>query len=154
VPDFEPVLVHDLVSACLKPLERRVAARGLRIVRQIDRTSPEVRADREMLRRVIETLLAEAAEATVDGGRIRVCLKHSRAAVMLSIKDQGEGMSPDVRDALLSDASRPLCEGALLSLPACRDAVVRMGGSIFVNSTPGRGSTFYVTFQPPRLPPA
>lgn len=148
--DPEPVLIHDLLSVCLKALERRLAEHGIRIVRQIDRTSPEVRANREMLRRVIETLLAEAASATIDGGRVRVCVKHSSAAVMLSIKDQGKGMSPEERNTILVNPSRPPCEGALLSLPACRDAILRMGGSIFVNSTPGRGSTFYVTFPPPK----
>ena len=147
---LEPILIHDLLSVCLKPIERDLADRKVRIVRQIDRTSPEVCLDREQVRLVVVSLLAEAAAATVDGGRLRVCLKHNRAAVMLSIKDQGEGLTAEQRVAILKDASRPACQGAPLTIPECREAVAGMGGSLFVNSTPGRGTTWYATFPPPK----
>jgi signal transduction histidine kinase len=98
----------------------------------------------------VVSLLAEAAAATVDRGRVRVCLKHNRAAVMLSIKDQGEGLTAEQRGAILGDVSRPACQGAPMTLPECRDAVAGMGGSLFVNSTPGRGTTWYLTIPPPK----
>ncbi|MBI3450331.1 MAG: hypothetical protein HY049_15630 [Acidobacteria bacterium] len=147
--DAGPILIHDLLSVCLKHLERRLQGRDVRIVRQIDRTSPEVHADRECLRHVIETILAEAAAVTVDGGRIRVCLKHNRAAVMLSVKDQGPGMPPDARDVILTDTSRARREEAPLTLPECLETIRSMRGTLFVNSAPGKGSTFYATFPPP-----
>jgi len=149
VVDAGPILIHDLLSVCLKHLERRLQGRDVRIVRQIDRTSPGIHGDRERLREVVETILAEAAAATTDGGRIRVCLKHSRAAVMLSVKDQGPGLLPGERDTLLTDASRERCADAPLSLYECLQRIRGMRGTLFVNSTPGKGSTFYATFPPP-----
>jgi len=145
----EPVLIHDLLSLCLKDLERRLAGREVRMVRQIDRTCPEVYHDRAALKGIIETLLAEAAEATMEGGRIRVCLKHNRAAIMLSVKDTGKGLLNEERESILADPDRPPCPGAPLTLHACVGIAKGMGGSLFVNSIPGRGSTFYATFPPP-----
>jgi signal transduction histidine kinase len=146
----ESIFVPDLISALLRPLERDLAARSVRIVRQVDRTAPEVVADRASIERMIATLLAEAAASTSDGGRVRVCLKHNRVALMLSVKDQGRGLTPEQRDALFDPAARPRRDGAPLSLAECRDLATSIGGNLFVNSTPGKGSTFYLTLPPPR----
>jgi signal transduction histidine kinase len=148
----ESVLVSDLLSTCLRALERTLSGRSVGIVRQIDRTVPPIVVDREALRRVIDTLLIEAASSTPEGGRIRVCLKHSSAAIMFSVKDGGPGMSEEAREALLADLSRPPREGAALSLAGCRETIASLGGNLFANSLPGKGSTYYVTFPPP-LPP-
>jgi len=144
------VLLHELLSASLRLLERRIAGRRVRIVTQIDRTTPEVRADRERLREVIDTLLAEAAACTRDGGRVRVCLKHNRAALMISIKDDGAGMSRHEAEALFTDADRAPAPGAPLTLVKCRTAASSLGGNVFANAAPGKGSTFYLTLPPPK----
>lgn len=137
------------MSACLKDLERRLAGRDVRIVRQIDRTAPPLIVKLEPLRQVIATLLAEAAAVTPDGGRIRVCLKHSSAAVMLSVKDGGPGMAAEARDALFRDASRAPAPGAPLPPARCLEVVRALDGNLFANSLPGKGSTYYLTLPPP-----
>jgi signal transduction histidine kinase len=152
LPKPEPVAIQDLLSGSLKVLERSISSRRLRIVRQIDPTTPSVSADQALLRKVLETLLAEAVAGTMEGGRIRICLKHSRAAVMVSIKEQGPGMEPGEWEKRLADARRPAAPGAPWPLTRCREAVSSLGGNLFSNSRLNKGSTYYVTFPSPQAP--
>jgi two-component system sensor histidine kinase VicK len=136
--------IPDLLSALLRPYEKSLEGRGVRIVRQIDPTTPALDLDPDRVRQVAETLLAEAAAGTVDGGRVRVCLKHSPDTVMISIKDQGAGLAPGEWERRLEDPARGAVPGAPLSLAACRDAVASLGGNLFANSRKEKGSTYYV----------
>ena len=143
------VAIPEILSAALRALERANAGRRLRVIRQIDPTTPEVAVDPETLRQVVDTLLAEAAAATEEGGRVRVCLKHSRGTVMISVKDQGEGMREGEFEAKLEDPAREAVAGAPLTLAGCRKAVVSMRGNLFANAEPRRGSTYYVVLPVP-----
>lgn len=147
--DTEPVSIQDMLSAALKSLEKSGPGRKIRIIRQIDPTAPRLAVDRDLMRKVLDSLLAEAAAGTDKGGRIRVCLKHSPAALMVSIKDQGPGMDPAEWDRRVEDASRPPAPGAPLSLEKCRQAILSLGGNLFANAREGKGITYYVTFPPP-----
>jgi signal transduction histidine kinase len=141
--------MQDMLSGSLKSLERSVSGRKVRIVRQIDPTTPPITARKGVMKKIIETILHEAAAGTEDGGRIRVCLKHNRAAVMISIKDDGPGMDPEDWIGRLGDASRPAAPGAPMSLAKCGAAVAGVGGNLFANARPGKGITYYLTFPPP-----
>lgn len=147
--ETELVAITEVLSAALRGLERAHAGTGLRVVRQVDPTAPEIAADKEQLKSLIETLLAEAAAGTVEGGRIRVCLKHSRGVVMLSIKDQGPGMKAGEFDARVRDPERGPVGGAPLTLGACREIVASLRGNFFANSEPGKGATYYVVLPAP-----
>lgn len=146
----QPLSIQDLLSGSLKSLEKSVSGRRVRIVRQIDPTTPRVPARRSLMTKVIDTLLAEAASGTSDGGRIRVCLKHNKAAVMISIKDQGPGMDPAQWETRVADSSRPAAPGAPLSLAKCQAAAEKLGGNLFANARPDKGITYYLTFPTPR----
>ena len=141
--------VPDLLSALLRPYEKSLEERGVRIVRQIDPTTPPLHLDPDRVRQVAETLLAEAAAGTVDGGRVRVCLKHSPGTVMISVKDQGAGLAPGEWERRLEDPERGAVPGAPLTLAACRAAVVSLGGNLFANSRQTKGSTYYVVLPAP-----
>jgi signal transduction histidine kinase len=148
VSEVEPILLHELLSGSLRSLEKSLSPRGVKLVRQIDRTTPPIFAERQAIQDVVDSLLAEAVNATVDHGRIRVCLKHNGSAVMLSIKDQGRGYAEGT-EALFDDPSRSLILGAALNLAGCRQALRDNGGNVFANTAQGKGSTFYVTFKAP-----
>lgn len=139
----------ELLSHCLRGLEGHLAGRSVRIVRQIDPTTPPILVDREALKRIVDSLLLEAGDSTPQGSRVRVCLKHNASAVMLSIKDGGPGMTQERLDALLGGTGARVREGASLSPAECGKSILGLGGNFFANSKPGKGSTYYITFPPP-----
>lgn len=111
MPDDGTISLQEVLSASLKALERSHAGRKIRIIRQIDPTTPRLKAGERRVKEILGTLLAEAAAGTEEGGRIRVCLKHSAAAVMVSIKDQGAGMEPGEWERRVADPERPRAPG-------------------------------------------
>jgi signal transduction histidine kinase len=143
------ISILEVLRSAVRSMERDVADRQISIVRQIDPTAPDMHADESKLRAVVDTLLAEAALGTHDGGRVRICLKHSRGSLMLSIKDQGEGMIEGEWDARLADTSRGPVEGAPLTLIQCKEAVEAMRGNFFANTAATKGSTYYVILPLP-----
>jgi len=150
VADEGRTFIQDVLSASLKSLERSLSGRRIRIIRQVDPTTPALAAEEEPLREALQTLLAEAAAGTDEGGRIRVCLKHSPAAIMVSIKDQGPGLDPDGWERRVANPERDRPPGAALSLAECRQTITSLGGNLFANSRLGKGITYYVTFPAPR----
>ncbi len=150
MPDDGTISLQEVLSASLKALERSHAGRKIRIIRQIDPTTPRLKAGERRVKEILGTLLAEAAAGTEEGGRIRVCLKHSAAAVMVSIKDQGAGMEPGEWERRVADPERPRAPGAPLTLEECRKALAAEGGNLFANSRVGKGTTYYLTFPAPR----
>ena len=88
------------------------------------------------MQRVIENLLENAFEATLDEDPVEVVLTAGDGCVELRVRDSGCGMTREE----LAHAFEPFVSGKGglgLGLTACRDIVEALGGEISVESTPG-----------------
>lgn len=102
----------------------------------------EVYIDREMWEKILLTLLANALKYTLNGA-IAVRLTQQHGKVQLSVADTGIGMSPlllaEIRQSLLRK------EDANNGLALVNELVARHAGELQISSSPGEGSTFYLT---------
>ena len=95
-------------------------------------------------------LLSNALKFTPAGGTVTVELKKSGETLRLTVSDTGCGIPPE-RMAHLFDGCfqpghpSPAPYGLGLGLPLCRAIAEKHGGSITVESAPGKGSRFMVT---------
>ncbi|SIS83575.1 sensor histidine kinase [Alicyclobacillus vulcanalis] len=108
----------------------------------------EVEADEDLLGQVWMNLLSNAIKFTETGGRIEVRLVKGEAGVRVSIMDTGIGIHPDDVSRVFTrffkaDRSRGK-PGNGLGLAIAKRIVDMHGGDIWVESEPGRGSTFHV----------
>ncbi|MFP3975517.1 MAG: PAS domain-containing sensor histidine kinase [Chloroflexota bacterium] len=114
---------------------------------------PSVQADQLRMQRVIHNLLENAVKYSPDGGTIRIFGEAEPRAerLLIGVSDQGVGISIDDQEKLfepfhrLGNPKLEGVEGAGLGLLTCRRLVEAHGGTIWVDSEPGRGSTFYFT---------
>jgi two-component system OmpR family sensor kinase len=113
--------------------------------------------DGARLRQLVDHLLHNAVKYSPEGGEIRLRAWESGDNVCLAVQDAGIGIAPEHLDRVF-DAfyqTEPPTQrhfgGLGLGLTLCRAIVERHGGTIWVESTPGQGSTFYV--QLPRAKP-
>jgi two-component system phosphate regulon sensor histidine kinase PhoR len=109
--------------------------------------SSSVLADPSMIDRVIANLLDNATAYTDAGGSIGVSISERDGTVLVSVADTGRGISkeqlPYIFDAFYR-ASRD-SKGSGLGLFIAKTNIESHGGRIWVESTPGKGSTFSFT---------
>jgi two-component system, OmpR family, sensor histidine kinase KdpD len=85
----------DIVAAALKQKERRLAAH--RITRELARDVPLVHVDSVLVEQAFGQLLENAAKYSPVGSEIRISSRCEPDCVVLSVKDQGSGLTPDER---------------------------------------------------------
>jgi len=120
---------------------------GLELVPNIG-GCPPVPCDGEKVRRVVANLLANAIKHTPRGGRITMSLREVDGEALVTVSDTGVGI-PESMHARIFDKFGQVGnpgDGQRMSvglgLAFCRLAVEAHGGRIWVDSRPGRGSTF------------
>ena len=92
-------------------------------------------------------LLVNALDAMNDAGRL--CVRTSRLSenvIRVEIEDSGAGIPPEIIDRIFDPffTTKPVGKGTGLGLALSYGIVTRHGGTIQVESQPGRGSTFRV----------
>ncbi len=116
----------------------------------IDDACGTVRADGELLRRVMVNLLGNAIKFTPDGGEIRLEAGCHDGEVRVAVSDNGPGIPPEYQERIFQKfgqvetrkAGRKHSTG--LGLTFCRMVAEAHGGRIWVDSEVGKGSTFTI----------
>lgn len=105
-----------------------------------------VNTDRENLARIIEHIAGNAAHYTKQG-YIRVKYSYHGGNLIVSIEDTGVGMSEEQLKHLFdrfSDANAENRQSTGLGMHICKEMITQMGGTIDVDSEPGRGTTVWI----------
>jgi two-component system sensor histidine kinase HydH len=110
---------------------------------------PPARLDRELFEQALLNLMLNAEQAMPDGGTLTLIGRTEGDRVCLEVIDTGHGMTPDVLAKLFRPFHTTKQTGSGLGLPTTRKIVLAHGGTIDVQSEPGRGSKFTI-----RLPAA
>jgi PAS domain S-box-containing protein len=117
---------------------------------------PGITCQPPKINQVVLNLIANAIDACPEGGRVTV---RTRAAatnggVEMAVSDTGSGIPPDVRDKIFDPffTTKPQGQGTGLGLSISHGIVADHGGTISVDSEPGKGTTFVVRL--PTEPPA
>jgi putative PEP-CTERM system histidine kinase len=143
-PDFKPVET-DLNALVSEAVDRLDGTRNVELTKELQQL-PGILADREQIVSVVTNLLINARDATNAGGRIEVRTERRGGRVVLSIADNGCGMSPAfLKDSLFRPFQSTKTKGLGIGMFQSRMIVEAHGGSIQVESEPGKGTTVRVS---------
>lgn len=106
---------------------------------------PPLAGVRDQFVQVVFNLVLNAIDATGKGGAIRVSAAAGDAGVTLTVADDGAGIDPAHRGRLFRPYFTTKKHGTGLGLFVIRRIVEQHGGTVGVESEPGRGTTFRVT---------
>ena len=96
---------------------------------------------------MVTNLVLNAQDALVSGGRIEVRTEHRGSRVVLSVIDNGCGMSPAfVKDSLFRPFQSTKKKGLGIGLFQSRAIVLAHGGGVHVESEVGKGTAFHASF--------
>jgi signal transduction histidine kinase len=110
---------------------------------------PRVNLDVELFEQALLNLMLNAEQAMPEGGSLTLIGRAEGDCVCLDVIDTGHGMTAEVRAKLFRPFHTTKQNGHGLGLPTARKVVLAHGGTIDVQSEPGRGSKFTI-----RLPAA
>jgi PAS domain S-box-containing protein len=116
-------------------------------VRVIDETEnkPKIDADGEKIKRVFVNLIKNAAEAMADGGTLTISSKQVNGSLEVVFSDTGVGMSKETLSKIWTPLFTTKAKGMGFGLSICKRFIEAHGGSIYVASTRGGGTTFTIT---------
>ena len=102
--------------------------------------------DPGLLRQILINLLSNAFDAIANNGYVTVAAGTKSGRVEISVSDTGAGISPEDQVSIFEPfyTTKGRGKGTGLGLAICRELSKALGGSIEVESTPGKGSTFTV----------
>jgi CheY-like chemotaxis protein len=156
--------LRDLVTE-LEPLLRRLIDENVELVLELDDESPLVRADPSQIEQVLLNLVVNARDAMPNGGRLVIATRsimvddpvamcHDGLAAglhaLLAVQDSGTGMTDEVRTRALEPffTTKESGSGSGLGLSICYGIVRQAGGSLAIDTAPGRGTRVEVLLPP------
>jgi PAS domain S-box-containing protein len=150
--DAKPVELINIIEAAVNAASPAASAKNIQIETIFDTPTGFVRGDANRLQQVVWNLLSNAVKFTPQGGRVQIRLQHSATNVLISIKDTGQGISPDFLPHVFerfrqADSTTTRQHGGLgLGLAIVRHLVELHGGTVQAESAgQGAGATFTVS---------
>jgi PAS domain S-box-containing protein len=143
----EPSNLDAAVQSVVDKLKRTYPSHTF--VVDISHETPPITADQLRLERILFNLMDNAAKYSSEGTEISVFARQDSEHLIVGVSDQGIGITPHDQAKLfapfqrLEDYRSDGARGAGLGLLVCRRLVEAHGGRIWVESEPGRGSTFF-----------
>ena len=139
--------VHQLIDETLSGfLEHELTVSNVQVVRNFCANMPLIITDGNQLKQALLNIINNANDAITPPGVITLATAHSGGEIRIAISDTDKGIAPGEMEKLLLPfyTTKEVGEGTGLGLSVSYGIVRQLDGSIDVESTPGRGSTFTV----------
>jgi NtrC-family two-component system sensor histidine kinase KinB len=147
--EFENISLLALCEDAVGVLKSQVDAKGICLTLDLPQHLPPVKTDINKIIWVLTNLLSNALHYTDRGGAIRLSAEQLGPYVQVSVSDNGPGIPFEVQskifDKFIQIKSNKALGGSGLGLTICKEIVRAHGGTIWVDSNPGEGSTFTFT---------
>jgi two-component system NtrC family sensor kinase len=145
-PQKRPTNINTLVETIILLVRNQTSFRGVEIVKNLAPELPETLVDMDQIQQVLINIILNAAEAMTNGGTLHISSEgaHDGESVLVKFADSGPGISEEIRERIFDPFFTTKEHGTGLGLSISYGIVELHGGSISVESTPGKGSTFTV----------
>jgi len=143
---IQPIDITKMATDIIHLLQLQAEAKGIQVECTINGPIM-VMADKDMIALVLRNLLSNAIKFTPAKGEVVIGINEAASDVEIFVKDTGMGMSPEViqkinRNDYFSTNGTASEPGTGLGLMLCREFLLKNGGRLFIESKPGKGSTF------------
>lgn len=129
--------------------EMLIRAKAVKLIKTYDENLPLIKGDRRRIHQILLNLISNAAKFT-DEGCIRLRAWQEKDHIIVAVEDSGPGIAP-AEQALIFEPFQQLdrsswMAGTGLGLPISKRLAEAHGGRLWLESVPGSGSTFFVSF--------
>lgn len=145
---LQPLALSDAVEQTIATLSTAADKKDLVLLNALPPLLPDVRADQSSLERVLINLVDNAIKYSEDRSEVQITARVQSGEIIVMVRDQGVGIPPEDQKRVFErfyrvDKARSRQAGGTgLGLSIVKHLVRAQGGDIWVDSTPGKGSTF------------
>ena len=146
--EFENVAVQNLFENVQEVFKGQAEMKQVKLTSELTGDLPKVRADANKVTWVLTNLISNALRYVRQDGQIQIVAKKIGSHVHLSVRDDGPGIPPEYQSRIFQkfiQVKGRQSGGTGLGLAICKEIVRAHGGAIWVESSPGQGSTFTFT---------
>jgi signal transduction histidine kinase len=153
-PTVEPrsIAVAPLIAETLALVEPMLSAKGIRVTRVLEQAPATITADPRGVQQMLLNLLTNAIDALDHGGRITVAAEAvsdngGPPGLRLRVADDGKGIAAEDLERIFQPfyTTKGVDQGTGLGLTITQDIARAHGGTVHVESAPGRGTTVEIT---------
>jgi len=150
------VEVNSLLNNSIELLRFKASEKHQQIMMEALDTDDQLYINREMIWRVISNLISNAIKFSSVGETILVRSVQQATHIQISITDHGIGIPDELKDKvfnMFTDAKRAGTIGEKsfgLGLSICKQIIEKHNGKIWFESSPGKGTTFFVKLPKPK----
>jgi len=141
---YSKVDIDEVIRECFELLEYRLKDIALTLDLNL---AEHFCIDVEALRQIIVNTVLNAIQAMPEGGQLTIRTKQIYSLIVIVIKDTGTGVDPEIKDKIFDPffTTKDIGEGTGLGLAVTYALIQQMGGTIEMESEPGKGTVFSIT---------
>jgi signal transduction histidine kinase len=153
LPEFQAVDMNEVARQVVDRYKSKALERHVNLRLEPNPNLPPASGDSKSLERALMALVDNSIKFSPNGGEVELHLNANGENIMISVKDQGIGMSKDTMPRIfdrfyhLERHEDNLFGGIGLGLSITRQVIMQHQGSLEVTSEPGKGSTFTMTLK-------
>ena len=138
--------VNMLIENIILLVRNQTSFRNIAIEKTLEQNLPEILSDTDQIQQVFINIVLNAAEAMTTGGRLQIesALTTDGEFISVRFKDTGPGIPEEHRERIFDPFYTTKEHGTGLGLSISYGIVEQHGGTISVESCPGKGSTFTI----------
>ena len=146
--ELSPNSINHSLKHVAELAEYQLREANIEVEFDLDPDGPYVMADRFQVDQLFLNLVLNALQAMPDGGRLTLRTSQKDGMVVGEVCDTGVGISDEMRERIFDPffTTREVGEGTGLGLTVSDSIVTAHGGTLEVESAPGEGSVFRVSF--------
>ena len=147
---IQSIDIHSLIEQTIANIKLQVENKNGEITTELSATSPIINADRVHITNIIFNLIDNALKYSIEKPKIKISTHSDETGIFISVQDNGIGISKENQKRIfdtmyrVSTGNIHTVKGFGLGLSYVKVVVEKHGGSISVESEPGKGSTFTV----------
>jgi len=147
---LEPIAPPALLAELVYEWAHRFTQEGTTTAISVADDAPVFRGDKGLIKRVFSNLIQNAVTHSSHPVHLELSARRSGAGVLFTVTDNGPGIPPEYHDLIFRKFGQvemprsPRTRSSGLGLTFCKLVVERHGGRIWLRSTEGKGSSFYI----------
>jgi PAS domain S-box-containing protein len=143
----DPLVILHQVNDSMFPL---VSSQRQSLLLDLPASLPQIKADKDRLHQILFNLIDNALKYNADGGKITLRAQVKDGHLVISVQDTGRGISKEDQSNIFDpyvrlETGKKTAEGLGLGLAICKMLITLHRGQIWIESEPGKGSTFTFT---------